>query len=517
MFSDTPEIGGKSMSKHPVPLDIGEMIRLSVEKARPRFLKLFEVEQQQEPTTTSVTPASSVTSVTANLNKDSWPDDATMVFPMQALPPAVREMVQAAVAALNTSETLTAVSALATVSSSLGKGIALQSGPERVTRGNLYIIASARSGTGKTEAFRPIIEPLLAEERRFIESWGAIHRDDDNQRPGADRTWPQWVCEDVTAEKLAQVLQSNGETVASLSSDAGAVLSNLLGRYAKRGRTDDALYLKAYSGERCLVDRMKRTIRLESPCLSLFWLLQPEKLKTLYRERQLVDSGFLARVMPVQTRARIAKIREDAPPIPIECREAWSRLISALCGRFHDADQPVVVQATKGARKALNEHYNSLVDRRESDLADIDEFAARWNEWAWRLTVVLHCAAHGSSAADRSVETQTAESAVTLADWFARQQLFILEEVRAQKRSEIERRVYELLEGEAGGVTVRHVQRARIAESAAEAQALLNQMERDEKLNSSVRIPAGGGHPMRIFKRNNRDRPDVRDTRDSRG
>lgn len=500
MFSDTPEIGGKSLSQHPVPLDIGEMIRLSVEKAQPRFLKLFEVQQQPEPTTTSVTPASSVTSVTANLNKDSWPDDGTMVFPMQALPLAMRDMVQAVVASLNTSETLTAVSALATVSSSLGKGIALQSGPERLTRGNLYIIASARSGTGKTEAFRPILEPLEAEERRFIDRWDATHRDEDNRGASADRVWPQWICEDVTAEKLAQVLHRNNETVASLSSDAGAVVNNLLGRYAKRGRTEDSLYLKAYSGERYLVDRLNRTIRLESPCLSLFWLLQPEKLQTLYRERQLVDGGFLARVMPVHTRARLAKIQGDAPPIPSGCREAWSRLIGDLCGRFHDANQSVVVRPTEGARKALNAHYNSLVDRRESDLADIDEFAARWNEWAWRLTVVLHCATYGTSAAHRRVEMQTAESALTLADWFAHQQLFILGEGRAEKRSELERRVYKLLERETNGVTARQVQRARIVESAEEAEALLKRLERSGKLNSSVRVPAGGGHPMRIYK-----------------
>jgi hypothetical protein len=80
---------------------------------------------------------------------------------------------------------------------------------------------------------------------------------------------PALSCEDVTGEKLAVLVAHNGEQMASLSADALAVVNILLGRYNKLDRTDEGIYLKAFSGDRCKVDRQSReSILVESPCLS---------------------------------------------------------------------------------------------------------------------------------------------------------------------------------------------------------------------------------------------------------
>src|SRR5204863_3590660 len=93
---------------------------------------------------------------------------------------------------------------------------------------------------------------------------------------------PILSCEDITGERLAVLLAHNREQLASLSADALAVVNILLGRYNKLDRTDDGIYLKAFSGDRCKVDRQTReSVLLESPCLSALWLTQPDKLDSL--------------------------------------------------------------------------------------------------------------------------------------------------------------------------------------------------------------------------------------------
>jgi hypothetical protein len=59
-------------------------------------------------------------------------------------------------------------------------------------------------------------------------------------------------------------------------------------------------------------------------------------------------------------------------------------------------------------------------------------------------------------------------------------------------------------------ITARDVQRERIADSASEAQALLEQMVRAGKLVGHDHTPDRGGHPTRIYQR-----CDDRNSRDS--
>ena len=92
---------------------------------------------------------------------------------------------------------------------------------------------------------------------------------------------PRLCCEDVTSEKLAVMIAQNGEQLASLSADAGGIVNNLLGRYSKLDRTDEGIYLKAFSGDNCRVDRQGREpVLLQRPCLAALWLVQPDKLET---------------------------------------------------------------------------------------------------------------------------------------------------------------------------------------------------------------------------------------------
>ena len=59
-------------------------------------------------------------------------------------------------------ESLPGCCMLGILSAAIGTGLQVKSGANRVTRGNLYILPSAESGSGKSETFRHRAKPFIA-------------------------------------------------------------------------------------------------------------------------------------------------------------------------------------------------------------------------------------------------------------------------------------------------------------------------------------------------------------------
>jgi Protein of unknown function (DUF3987) len=467
-------------------------------------------------------------------------DEKLSPFPLQHLPPAARAMAEAIARTERTPETLAGCCVLGFLSASIGAGLQVTSGPNRVTRGNLYIMASAESGSGKSETFRHAAKPLFHFEREMIERWKAemlpgvqaekemleseidgLKKNARNCESGVEREEirgalqvkkkaladvdaklyaPALCCEDVTSEKLAVMLAHNQEQLASLSPDAGSIVNNLLGRYSKLDRTDEGIYLKAFSGDNCRVDRQGREpILLQHPCLAALWLVQPDKLETLLAKTELTDGGMVPRLLVCHTRAQPRPIVDGAEGIPAATANAWAMLVGKLIQTFRMVDAPITIEPMPEACRMMKDHHNQIVARRLGELRDVTTYAARWNEQAWRIAVCLHAGLHGEDAGNRMLAADTAASAIALADWFADEQLRILARGRhAARRAKLDE-VLALLADNPNGVTARDVYRARIMGSADEARALLARMEADGELTGKDSKPETGGHITRTF------------------
>ncbi len=469
-------------------------------------------------------------------------EPAAKPFPLHCLPPDVQAMAYAIAQTERTPESLAGCCTLGILSASIGAGLRIQSGAERFTRGNLYILASAESGSGKSETFRHAVLPFNEFDRELVTNWqrtilpglqaekelleseiaslkkeagkaeGATARTDiraklEHKKAELAKIEPQLHApglsvEDVTTEKLALLLSVRGETLASLSPDAGAIVNNLLGRYAKGDRTDESIYLKAFSGDSCRVDRMGREpVVLNAPCLTALWLTQPDKVETLLTERSLTDGGFVPRTLLCHTNAEPRPIPEGAVGIPPSLRDDYRSLIRSLLETYRFASEVRTIQPSPAARAALNAHHNEIVERRRTDLQDVTTFAARWNEQAWRIAVCLHAGRHGSHAHEHCLDLATAHAAIELADWFAAQQLEILSGGRHKARRKIRDDVMALLVEKPAGIQASDVYRARTVRDAKAAHVLLAKMEADGELIGRDEKPASGGHVTRIFTR----------------
>ncbi len=204
-------------------------------------------------------------------------------FPLHCLPPAVAEMGRAICKAERTPESLVGCCLLGNLSASVGTGLQVRSGPNRVARGNLFILASGESGSGKSETYRHAAQPFREFEDHQIERWqeetlpgllaekelleseivalkktkpkGPVEREETRSELEAKRKAllriesqlqiPVLSIEDITSQALAvRLAAALGECLSSFSADAGEIVNNLLGRYNKLDRTDDGLYEK---------------------------------------------------------------------------------------------------------------------------------------------------------------------------------------------------------------------------------------------------------------------------------
>ena len=468
------------------------------------------------------------------------------MFPVDALPPTMALLVSAVARCERVPLALPGVCALGVISAAIGAGLEVTSGPNRATRGNLFLLASAESGSGKSETFRIVAGPLVEHQQRQLEVWKEktsphmqseirvldkemaslekkaakssdpmerdrlvgeleykLARKDDLTRKAA---LPCTIAQDVTTERLAVLLRDNREVTFSASADARKLVDNLLGRYNPGKTTDESLYLSAFSGDFVRVDRQGRdAVVLNRPCLALCWFVQPDLLGTMLGEESLSASGFLPRLLLCHTHATPRRIEGEAQALSGHTRGQWAQLVTDLLATFHDAEKPQRIAAAPEAAALLTEFHNRVVDRRAVDLADVGAFAARYAEQAWRVAVVLHAALHGAEAGGHTLALETAQNAISLVEWFSAAQLDILAKGRHAAAEKVSEEVIELLatrqkDKRLDYVTARDVHRARIVSTADAGRALLARMEREGLLTGEDVRPAHGGKTTRVFR-----------------
>ena len=415
-------------------------------------------------------------------------EEDELPFPMHCLPGIAGEMAkQIARVTTAQNEPLAAASCLGVISAAIGAGIEIRTGGERRTRGNLYALAIAASGTGKGEAFSLAADPFEQLEAQAVATFeqqtrphltaslqvadsrakrlvaAAAKETDRHARIGAEmecqqamqekedlqralEAAPRWKVADVTKEQLAVIMAGQpGEAVASMSSEARGIFSIVKGKYSAEGGDED-FYCSAYSGDTVTVDRVGRPrVTLRRPCLSILWMVQPDAARKAFGDASLTESGLLPRFLTFDPKAE-PQVR-DAPPAPIpqECKEGWANLIGALVQTYRlRGDEPRVAGVTPEAAALLAEYERENIRRRrsEGDLPDLASYVARWAENAWRLAVVLHAARHGAAAHEAALDRETAGAAVEVMRWFAAMQLQVL---AAGRRESLKSRLLALL------------------------------------------------------------------------
>jgi len=401
------------------------------------------------------------------------------------------------------------------------------------TPANLYILPFARSGTGKTSALSRVraaieklanaeiakfeceIRPNLLKQKAECEAAIRTFREALFHPPVAKKIEeeyllavarlpkieaeieePCYVTEEATSEFAEKTAQRMRGRLTLMSDDARGCLDILCGKYT-RGQTNESLFLKAFSLAPHRAGRIGRgSVQIDEMCFSVLWMVQPDKINTLFRNAAFTEGGLLPRFLVEHVDCDPAQWRDEG--YSPSGQELWEETIARIWNRYRLIDEPLIVDVTREARElyyAANERLHR--ERKEGDLIDVLPYSSRWEEQAIRLGLVLHTFKYLDKAHEHKLDIHTAKASLDLASYYADCQLAMLEEYRTDERRTLIRKAMELAD-RSEGVTVRELVRATRVPSA-EAQKVLDLLKSEGELTVRERTPDQGGHKFSIY------------------
>jgi hypothetical protein len=431
-----------------------------------------------------------------------------LAFPIERLPGAAQDVAREIARTRLLPTDLPGSLALVTAAAAIGKGLELDI-PPHSTRANIFLLATARSGTGKSDCFRDITAPLvMAEEQANDAHESTRHRkaaevklleaemgkvkghseDSINKLANLSEKHeaamkallpPRIIIEDATEPAMKQAFATNREQLALMSAEGGQVIANLLGRYGDtKGQTSDTVALKAFSGD---PDSQLRQgtgeTRLKSPCLTIALIVTPDKAREMFRNARFVEGGLMARFLVATSNARPkhddgTQRRPDA-----QILDRWQETILDLVSTYRNAQAPAVIQCEPDALKVFRDYWNEefvdCFDELEGDAA----FHTRHVEQAKRLSVTLHALKHGRNACRECLTTETATDALALVAWFIQNQESALADARHDKTKSLVENIeaaakeFGTLTERGRVVTIRNLKRRSISDETAKTLA----------------------------------------------
>jgi hypothetical protein len=376
-----------------------------------------------------------------------------LAFPIERLPGAAQDVAREIARTRLLPTDLPGSLALVTAAAAIGKGLVIDI-PPHTTRANIFLLATARSGTGKSDCFRDITEPLIiaeqqtndahestrhkkAAEVKLLEAeMGKVkgHSDESiNKLADLSEKYEKamkalqprrMIIEDATEPAMKAAFANNREQLALMSAEGGQVIANLLGRYGDtKGQTSDTVALKAFSGDS---DSQLRQgtgeTRLKSPCLTIALIVTPDKAREMFRNPRFVEGGLMARFLVATSDARPQYDNGTLRRPDAQILNNWQKTILDLVSTYRSAQAPAVIQCEPAALKVFRDYWNSefvdCFDEIESEAA----FYARHVEQAKRLSVTLHALKHGNAACRKRLTEETATDALALVAWFIQNQ-----------------------------------------------------------------------------------------------
>jgi hypothetical protein len=192
-------------------------------------------------------------------------------------------------------------------------------------------------------------------------------------------TVPKLLADDAASEKLIDLLEEQGGSIAIASPEGG--LFSTLKTAASANPAFDA-YLKAYTGNSIEVARLSRRGNyIESPKLSLIIACQPKTAMEMIENKTFRDKGLPARFLFANCRSLVGARTFDKPEVNSSTVEAYNELIRQLLdGVFDRNSTEMELTLTSESRAAYIDFSQNI----EAKLGDNGEYKFM-QDWCAKL------------------------------------------------------------------------------------------------------------------------------------
>lgn len=280
-----------------------------------------------------------------------------LAFPLEALPDAARDMVQAVAESVQVSEDMPACLVLGAANASIvGRGkVSIKSDYSEQLL--LYIAVSADPSERKSSAMRPIFSPLHAYEKAERERMKDQVRDAkarvrvlEKQRMKAENEGNveraielskeieefekirgfELLKSEGTPEAIAQCMARNGGRIA-VASPEGELLGILAGGYTSGASVNMGALLKAFDGDPVNSERVSRKGEdIDHAYCSITLTVQPAVLEKLTENDALTGNGLASRFLYSAPASMVGQRKADSASIPLSVTKAYENCIQNI-------------------------------------------------------------------------------------------------------------------------------------------------------------------------------------------
>ena len=366
-------------------------------------------------------------------------------FPTDALPPAIRDYVEAVAETTQTSADMAAVASLAILAICVQGKYRIWGKPDWWEPLNLYCVIALPPAERKSAVISLMTAPLeeyekevnatldaqiiesqmmrsiLEKERRSLEdkvSKGKATADDVSNKAKEIAAFKEirqlkLFVDDVTSERLTSILAENRGR-AAIASAEGGIFDILNGIYTKNVNID--VFLKGHSGDTIRVDRIGRASELiDHPALTMLLAVQPDVLHGLMTNGTFHGRGLTARFLYSIPKSNRGNRKFYTNPISDAVKSSYNHLICTLLVK-DEIDEPL--RLTQGATLILEKLYLNTESRFHTDLAEIESWAGKYTGAVLRIAGLLHIAENNGIPEFSDVNEQTMKNAARIGEYF---------------------------------------------------------------------------------------------------
>jgi hypothetical protein len=377
-------------------------------------------------------------------------------FPIESFPPTIKKFVERVSEYVQAPLDMVACAILAVFALASAGKFTVSDSKGFILDLNLYIIIAADSGERKSGVFEEVTRPIIEYENEennnaqfeIMENMSKLNLInkriellEKKRSTSADKNIlseikklqiekknvgsinkKRLIAQDVTPEKVAVLLRDNSERLGVFSSEA-EIVSIWGGKYDNEGNID--FYLKAYTGDYFVVDRMGRDeFVLIHPLLTILIMVQPIILKQIFSSETNTQRGLTARFLYCQPRSLMGTRLYNESNIPKGLKKKYDNIVKTLLS-YQYGDKPISLTLKTDAKESYIRKYNSNEKSLIGKNAAIKAWASRKHTLILKLAGILHLLNWLDSEDIENLHTQISKStlkdASRLAEYFTEQ------------------------------------------------------------------------------------------------
>lgn len=439
-------------------------------------------------------------------------------FPLAALPPVIREYIDAA--AIGCEPALVALPALAVSAGCIGNSRALRLKKGWSEPAIVWALTVAPSGAQKTPAFAAAVDPLMAiqmekvddrlgqleEYEREVRVWKQKKRDERGDAPEEPKPETCLVTTETTVESVGLLLRDNPRGLLLARDELDGWFQSFA-RYRQGGATDRPHWLELSRAGSLRVHRVSRPpLSVRRAAVSVTGTIQPAVL-ALSLDAAALAAGLGARFLMAKPprpprRWSEAEVSEDLTARYTDLLRGLLALSMADAGKR----APHFLVLTPAAKQIFVDWFLGWGERQDAARQGAEAAAlAKLEGYAARLALLHHVVTHKALGVDdlRGVGEQSVQCGITLVEWFATEAKRIYGSLRETEDECDLRELAEWIQGRGGETTpgsLRDSCRGRYP-TAPDAEAALSELV-ETGCGHWIWLPSGpnGGRPTCVFR-----------------